>query len=186
MRRSFRYRTLPARTLQLVCALAFLLSIIDILPVREPAAPDSPLKKERIFVASIHWNNERVLREHWVPALVQLATTLGPGNVYVSVQQSGSWDDSKGALRLLDQSLDEIGVRRRIILDETTHKEEVNQIPGESGWTRTPSGRTELRRIPYLARLRNIVLDPLVALEEAGEHFDKVLFINDVVFTVRS
>jgi hypothetical protein len=116
---------------------------------------------------------------------VDLAKELGPDRVFVSVQESGSWDDSKGALRLLGQLLDNINVRHKIILDDTTHHDEINKIPGDSGWIMTPRGRVELRRIPYLARLRNLVLQPLDELAAAGVRFDNILFLNDVVFKVR-
>ena len=47
------------------------------------------------------------------------------------------------------------------------------------------SPRLELRRIPYLARLRNLVMEPLFELRESGVVFDKILFLNDVVFTTQ-
>lgn len=105
--------------------------------------------------------------------------------MYVSVQESGSWDDSKGALRELDEALERAGVRRRILLDDTTHADEIRKTPAESGWIQTSrSDAKELRRVPYLAKLRNLVLKPLEELAGEGERFDRVLFVNDVVFTV--
>ena len=41
----------------------------------------------------------------------------------------------------------------------------------------------ELRRIPYLARLRNLVMEPLFEMKKSGQTVDKILFLNDVVFT---
>jgi hypothetical protein len=139
---------------------------------------------QKIFIASIHWNNEAILRSHWVPGVLGLVEHFGKENVYVSVQESGSWDDSKGALGELDQSLEQAGVRRKIILDETTHEDEIKKSPAESGWIQTSRGAKELRRVPYLSKLRNLVLQPLQELAEVGEHFDRILFLNDVVFTV--
>ena len=143
-------------------------------------------RNQKVFIASIHWNNEKILRSHWVPAVLELAAHLGKEDVFVSVQESGSWDDSKGALRELDLALGEAGVRRRIILDDTTHADEIGKTPADSepGWIQTPRGERELRRVPYLARLRNLVLEPLEELAGKGERFDRVLFINDVVLTV--
>ena len=146
--------------------------------------PSLPRQFERIYIASMHWNNEAILRSHWNDAVVQLAKTWGPENVFVSVYESGSWDDSKGALRDLDARLDRLGVRRNITLSETTHKDEISSPPSSEGWIDTPRGQRELRRIPYLARLRNLTLRPLEDLAEEGIMFDKVLFLNDVVFTV--
>lgn len=116
--------------------------------------------------------------------MIALSKALGTENVFVSVQESGSWDDSKGALRLLDTELGGLGVSREIILDETTHIEEIGRPPAGEGWIKTPRGKTELRRIPYLSRLRNLTLKPLYRLAEEGEMFDRVVFLNDVAFTV--
>jgi hypothetical protein len=173
------------RILQIAGILLLVQSIVDYRRSQGPyfsevGAPHG----QKIFIASIHWNNEKILRSHWVPGVLGLVDHFGKDNVYVSVQESGSWDDSKGALRELDQSLEQAGVRRRIILDETTHEDEIKKSPAENGWIQTSRGAKELRRVPYLARLRNLVLKPLQELTEAGEHFDKVLFLNDVVFTV--
>lgn len=142
------------------------------------------IKQEELFISSTHWNNELILKSHWNAAIGALCKALGPENVYVSIYESGSWDDSKGALRILDSELEQIGVRRSIILDETTHLDEIGRPPAETGWIETPRRKTELRRIPYLARLRNLTLNPLESLAESGEKFDKILFLNDVVFTV--
>lgn len=140
-------------------------------------------RPERLFIASMHWNNEPILRSHWNNAVIELAKTFGPDNVFVSVYESGSWDDSKGALRELDAGLDRLGVRRNITLSDTTHQDELSARPRE-GWIDTPRQKKELRRIPYLARLRNLTLQPLEDLSQQGITFDKVLFLNDVVFTV--
>ncbi|KAH1515128.1 hypothetical protein KXX29_000456 [Aspergillus fumigatus] len=150
----------------------------------EAIKPHMPQKPERIYIASMHWNNEEILRSHWNDAIVQLAKTWGTENVFVSVYESGSWDDTKGALRDLDVELDRLGVRRNITLSDTTHQDEISVSPLSEGWIDTPRGRKELRRIPYLARLRNLTLRPLEDLERQGIAFDKILFLNDVVFTV--
>lgn len=115
---------------------------------------------------------------------MDLAKHVGPNNIYVSVYESGSWDDSKGALRLLDRRLEELGVQRTIVLDETTHVDELGKAPASTGWIDTVRGKKELRRIPYLSELRNRSLKPLAEMALNGVTFDKVLFLNDVVFTV--
>lgn len=185
MRRSLRHRAIVKRILQIAGILFLVQSIVDYRRSRAPylsevGAPDG----QKIFIASIHWNNEKILRSHWVSGVLGLVDHFGKDNVYVSVQESGSWDNSKGALRKLDQSLEQAGVRRRIILDETTHEDEIKKTPAESGWIQTSRGAKELRRVPYLSKLRNLLLKPLQELAEAGERFDKILFLNDVVFTV--
>lgn len=141
-------------------------------------------QNQKIFIASTHWNNEAVLRSHWNNAIESLVINLGPENVYVSIYESGSWDNTKDALRLLDRNLGSLGVGRTIILNETTHVDEISRAPASSGWIETPRGKKELRRIPYLSALRNLSLKPLEELAGKGLRFDKILFLNDVVFTV--
>jgi hypothetical protein len=67
-------------------------------------------------------------------------------------------------------------VAREVVLDPTTHADEIAHPPAVSGngWIRTPRGRVERRRIPYLARLRELAGN--------GTAFDFVLFLGDVVF----
>ncbi|KAM5373019.1 hypothetical protein ACJZ2D_007230 [Fusarium nematophilum] len=143
-------------------------------------------KPARVYIASLHWNNERILRGAWNQAVVDLAQTLGPSNVFVSIHESGSKDGSKAALRHLGRALGHLGVARRISLDKTTHADEIANPPDEvgDGWIKTARGRVELRRIPYLSRLRNLSLRPLVEMAQNGTTFDYVLFLNDVVFSV--
>jgi mannosyltransferase 1 (CAP59) len=143
-----------------------------------------PPRNTRVYIASIHWNNEAILRAHWNSAVIKLVKALGPDNVFVSVYESGSWDDSKGALRDLGHELDKVGVPKNITVSEVTHHDEITQLPGGPGWIDTSRGRTELRRIPYLSRLRNYTLWNLEHFAKQGITFDKILFLNDVVFTV--
>ncbi|KAK3935067.1 cryptococcal mannosyltransferase 1-domain-containing protein [Diplogelasinospora grovesii] len=140
----------------------------------------------RVYIASLHWNNEPILRSDWNKGVVDLVGALGVDNVFVSVYESGSWDDSKGALRELDRELEQMGVtQKQITLDETTHEALLAGPPGEEGWVKTPKGQIALRRIPYLSKLRNLSLQPLLDLAENGTTFDHVLFLGDVVFSVK-
>lgn len=141
--------------------------------------------KDRVFIASTHWNNEVILRSHWNSALIDLVKHIGPSRVYVSIYESGSWDNSKGALRELDHELGKLGVPRKIVLDEMTHADEIAKPAAEIGWIDTPRGKRELRRIPYMSSLRNLSLKPLAEMASEGVYYDKILFLNDVVFTVR-
>lgn len=141
--------------------------------------------KPRVYISSIHWNNEQILHSHWNNALIALVEALGPDNVFISVYESGSWDNSKTALKDLDERLGWLGVNRDITLSETTHKDEISKSAEGPGWIQTSRGKKELRRIPYLAKLRNFTLKNLVALSKQGLKYDKVLFLNDVVFSVR-
>ena len=191
LRVSYR-RSTSSRWLRALLLLSTVIVFIDLLSLILTRRSQSVAHKtkppnvqgQRIFIASIHWNNEYILRSNWNEAVVNLVKYFGPENVYISIHESGSYlDDTKGALRELDGQLEGLGVKRMITLDETTHADEMRKPIGE-GWIDTPRGRKELRRIPYLSRLRNISLRPLKELASEGIKFDKVLFLNDVVFTV--
>jgi hypothetical protein len=56
-------------------------------------APPTPRNSKRIYIAAQHWNDARLLRSHWNAALVALVLELGIENVYVSIYESGSYDD---------------------------------------------------------------------------------------------
>lgn len=135
-----------------------------------------------------------MLRLYWNAALIRLVEALGPDNVYVSIMESGSQEDTKGALRELETKLNALGVENRIVLgiDAEQQAETLKNVPEEGkreGWIFTARGEKgwELRRIPYLADLRNKVMAPLLEIDETSyERFHRVLWINDVVFTVRS
>lgn len=139
-------------------------------------------KGQKVYIASQFRNNEALLRRRWNKQLLDLVRYFGPNNVYVSIYESGSWDDSEGALEELDAQLQTQNVSRSIILDPRTRFDSITQQAETPAWIRTPRGRTELRRIPYLAQLRNRLLEPFHELASAGETFDVILFSNDVIF----
>jgi len=156
---------------------------------REFETQDTALQKPtRVFIASLHWNSADILRSDWNKGVLGLVDALGPENVFVSVYESGSWDDSKEALRELDKELDKTGVGKRIAMDDVTHEELMKSTPDKEGWITVRSGelagKMAPRRIPYLSRLRNLTLQPLLDLAKNGTTFDYVLFLGDVVFEV--
>jgi hypothetical protein len=185
-------RMLRRRSTKQVFVLAFLLyHVFEIAQIPQilrclsnPTIDHVAPRLERVYIASLHWNNGRILGSHWNDAVVALANALGRDNVFITVYESGSWDDSKGALKDLELALGAHNIRHNITLSPTTHLDEMSASTRGQGWVNTPRGRKELRRIPYLSRLRNLTLEPLRQLVLRGERFDKILFLNDVVFNV--
>ncbi|KAJ5777027.1 Mannosyltransferase 1 CMT1 [Penicillium odoratum] len=186
MHQSFRWNV-RSRILRLFLLIFFVWNIIELHLILRRVSEvdvhrDQPRRRERIYIASVNWNNEIILRNHWSQALLELALKLGPENIFISIYESGSYDNTKGALMELDLELERLGVPRSITLSHITHEDEMAGTPGE-GWIRSPRGEMELRRIPYLSRTRNMSLQPLEELAKQGITFDKILFLNDVVFT---
>lgn len=144
----------------------------------------------KVYIAANHWISAKVLKPYWINGLLLLIQQLGPENVFVSIYENGSWDTTPALLRDLDAELGRLGVKRRVLIEAITHREQVEEIVAQGddkpGWVWTSRGKKELRRIPMLARLRNRLLEPLEDLKKQGEaNFDRILFLNDVVFTVR-
>lgn len=205
MRQSFRRGTLQRIAKVFACVIV-LWTVLDVLYIRttylrRPTNELAPLGKESIYIASIHWTDELVLRSHWTAAVLELAKEIGPDKVYISIYESGSLDDTKGALRALSAELEDAGIPHKILLDEMTRMDVVNQSPAETGWLQMPQSKTVPvkdgwltvekdkwvpRRIPYLSRLRNLAMEPLREMQREGRRFEKVLFLNDVVFDVSS
>lgn len=150
----------------------------------------SPVKDQKIFIVAQFWTNAKVIQDRWGQALLDLIQALGKENVYVSIYESGSLDRTKDVLKVLDDILAENKIPRSVILDPTTHADEINVGPIDqqgnprSGWiqTTTVGAGKELRRIPYLSRLRNTSLKPLFDHKAQGITYDKILYLNDVVF----
>ncbi|KAL8835215.1 MAG: hypothetical protein Q9170_003411 [Blastenia crenularia] len=136
-----------------------------------------------VFLASSLWNSGALLQDHWIPSLLQVAGDLEAAkiSVFISIYESGSWDSTKSILRQLKLTLDDKSIQNEIVIDDTSHEEVIKQDPSSAGWLKTAYGR-EMRRIPYLATVRNEALKPLSNLASSGVTFDKIVYINDVVF----
>nr|OQO32281.1 hypothetical protein B0A51_00340 [Rachicladosporium sp. CCFEE 5018] len=188
-RYKYRRRTQLKRLAWIVLVLATLWTAVEVFFVRKAldhrAETPIELSSQRIFITALHWNNEPILRTHWNKAIYELVQVVGKDRVFVSLQEGGSFvDDTKGALRELDFYLGEIGIRRKVVIDDVLHTDILDHRPEdvEPGWIKAENGTLQLRRIPFLAKLRNQALEPLYELLEKGETFTKILFLNDVAF----
>ncbi|TVY48781.1 Alpha-1,3-mannosyltransferase [Lachnellula occidentalis] len=187
LRRSFRPRLLLLALITFIF-LDYLLCTSAAPGPKRTSELSAPLAREQIFIVSIQRNSEYMLRLYWNAALLSLVSFLGPQNVFVSILESGSLDDTKGALRDLEQALNDLGAENRIVLGETQEEQIAGQkhVPVDrDGWLYTGregfgDGGWEKRRIPHLAKLRNNAMEPLFLVKRK---FDKVLWVNDVVFT---
>ena len=180
LRRSARTKLYKA--ILILLALVFVIDLRTLSSTGELRVKRAPAKT--VYISSIFWNSAAILQSSWNKAIVQLAEELGPKHVFLSIYESGSWDSSKEQLRHLEQTLKDRGIAHRIILDQTTHENEINREPETKDWIKTPRGKTELRRVPYLSKLRNKSLEPLAELAANGTRFNQVLFLNDVAFSV--
>lgn len=152
------------------------------------------VRNQKVYIVAQFWVSAEILVDYWADALVNLINTLGHENVYVSILHSGSHDNTDDIIRYMDeQMLAPQNVPRSVVIDPTTHEEEIAAGPTDAqgnekeGWIYTgnsyPPGQKEIRRIPYLSRMRNRGLEPLQQMyKEHGQTYDKILYLNDVMF----
>ncbi|KAL1883159.1 hypothetical protein Daus18300_000217 [Diaporthe australafricana] len=147
---------------------------------------------ETFFIVSVHRNTGPILPA-WGAAVLALIDHLGPANVYFSALESGSQDDTKDGLTALKAQLDERRVPNTVTLGQTVWQQldemwarPAPDAPRQEGWIRNQEDKVyDLRRITYLARERNRAMEPMRRLQaEQGVTFDRVLWLNDVIFDV--
>lgn len=150
------------------------------------------VRSDKIYIQAQFWTSAQALYNGWTDTLLQLVQILGKENVFVSIVESGSLDNTKDFLRYLDFKLGELNIERNILMSDWSHADELNRtsevgvfhFPEFMGQNENDGTRREweVRRIPFLARERNRGLEPLVEMGKLGRRFDKILVLNDVVF----
>ncbi|KAF7342341.1 hypothetical protein MVEN_01822700 [Mycena venus] len=130
---------------------------------------------EKIFIAAMFHNNGDVL-PYWINQMTKLIHYLGPAsvsissdNVFVSILESYSWDNSPVLLYAFKLRLEQMGVPHRILIRDTS-------------LVRPESMKTAPPRINFLAASKNLVMQPLV--EHGG--YERVIFSNDVFVEAES
>lgn len=150
------------------------------------------VRSDKIYIQAQFWTSALALYNGWSDTLLELVQVLGVGNVFVSIVESGSLDNTKEFLQHLDYKLGELGVERSVQMSNWSHADEMNRtnevgvlhFPEYAGQKGKDGSRREweVRRIPFLARERNRGLEPLVEMGKQGRRFDKVIVLNDVVY----
>jgi len=123
---------------------------------------DLAASEHKYFFAINLYNSFDVIPDLFA-TLFRVAAILGYHNVFVSIYENGSSDQTKALLRIFDALTRSVGMRVMI--------------------------RTSMRtrgafnhRIEYLAEVRNSAFVPLHELRDSeGEYFDSIVFMNDIL-----
>lgn len=128
------------------------------------------LRQEKVFIAaSIRDRHGRLAQGAWAKKIVDLVDLLGPNNVFLSIYENDAGPIGKAALLDFEQTLD---FPHSLVFEEQLPLDAVPTI-------KLPDGTERVKRIAYLAEVRNRALRPL---EDSQIRYDKLLYLNDVVF----
>ncbi|EPE28646.1 hypothetical protein GLAREA_09767 [Glarea lozoyensis ATCC 20868] len=121
---------------------------------------------ERVYIAANIIDGD-LITGAWGRSLLQLVDLIGKERVFVSIYGGPT------------QALEQLGGMlecEHALVSESENPLDMASLPR----TKLPTGESRVKRIAYLAEVRNKALIPLQT-GKAGD-FDKVLFINDVYF----
>jgi Cryptococcal mannosyltransferase 1 len=118
------------------------------------------LSEKRTILISVNLYNNNDIASNFIVQLWELVSYFGRENVFVSVYENGSNDETKIFLGLLNVLLKHVKVEHEIILGNETKPAHVH-------------------RIEYLSRVRNRAIAPL---KQLGQQIFRVIFMNDIIF----
>ncbi|KAI2730868.1 CAZyme family GT69 [Penicillium roqueforti] len=128
-------------------------------------------RKEKVFIAaSLYDSGGKLAQGQWGTQLLVLIDLLGPDNVFLSIYENDSGDEGERALRALEEKVE---CQKSIVSEKHL---DLNSIPTVT----IPGGSKRIKRIEYLAQVRNRALQPLTDHPEMK--FDKLLYLNDILF----
>ncbi|KZF19248.1 glycosyltransferase family 69 protein [Xylona heveae TC161] len=154
-----------------------LLALIILTPLLNPSYLHRPAHyvggnpfNEKVFIAA-NIVDADLIRGAWGQAVIGLIDELGAENTYLSIYENDSGPETREALAELRQKVK----CRSTIISEHLPRENIPKVE-------LPSGEKRIKRIEYLATVRNRALQPLDTIGKFTA-FDKILFLNDVVFS---
>ncbi|KAL4806435.1 cryptococcal mannosyltransferase 1-domain-containing protein [Aspergillus unguis] len=128
-------------------------------------------RNEKIYIAaSLYDRRGDIAGGQWGQDVLHLIELLGAENVYLSIYENNSGSAGAGALHDLEAKAP---CNKTVVFEENL---DLHSLPSIT----VPDGSERVRRIEYLAEVRNRALRPLDAHPEI--RFDKLLYLNDIVF----
>lgn len=125
---------------------------------------------EKVFIAASIYDPEAELATtHWKDSVLALVDLLGYHNVFLSVFENDAGNVAEAALVSFEN---EVKCDHEIIFEKHLDPHTVNNVT-------LPNGEQRVKRMAYLAKVRNRALRPL---DRTNTRYDKVLFLNDVIF----
>lgn len=130
----------------------------------------NPYKQKIFIAASIYDKGGHLVNGAWGKAVLNLISMLGSENVFLSIYENDSGSEAREALEAFKR---QVLCPHSLVLEEHLSHDEMVHVT-------LPDGSQRVKRIAYLAEVRNRALRPLE--EPSAFKFDRLLFLNDVVF----
>lgn len=128
-------------------------------------------RNEKVFIAaSLYDRGGRLARGQWGVAILKLIHLLGEDNVFLSIYENNSGPEAESALQDFGEL---VTCNKSLVFEE---KLDLDTLPTIT----VPGGSKRIKRIEYLAEVRNRALKPLD--DHPERRYDKLLYLNDVVF----
>ncbi|CAK1364728.1 hypothetical protein CB0940_08378 [Cercospora beticola] len=132
------------------------------------------IHNEKVFIAASLYDQEgEVVSGEWGQSVLHLINILGPQNVFLSIYENDPDPMAKAALDSFSKNV----TCAKSIVAETLDLSKLHHVS-------TPDGTKRLKRIEFLADVRNRALRPLEDANSVAHstRYDKLLYLNDVVF----
>jgi len=135
----------------------------------ETLGAGNPAELKVFIAASIFDKDGSLATGRWGECVLALIKILGPNNVYLSIYENDAGRIAEEALNSLERRVE---CKHSLRYDEHLDLNDVEHVV-------LPDGTSRVKRVAYLSEARNRALLPL---ETAGVAYDRLLYLNDVVF----
>ena len=126
---------------------------------------------QKVFIAAtIYDKGGKLVNGAWGKAILDLVELLGSDNVFLSIYENDSGGEAQTALIGFE---DKVKCQRKLVFEDIMPLEGLPKVT-------LPDGSHRVKRIGYLAEVRNKALRPLD--EPSNVKYDKLLFLNDIIF----
>ncbi|KAK9234552.1 cryptococcal mannosyltransferase 1-domain-containing protein [Lipomyces kononenkoae] len=131
-----------------------------------------PKTNDAYFIAANFYNNDDILPT-WTAEMAKLINVLGSDNVYVSLAENDSQDNTASSLLRFSRYMHHHGVQHTLNITSG-----LRPLPLHDPWIDTQT------RISYMTTIRNIALAPLkdVSSTQLGSRMKYIIFLNDVIY----
>ncbi|KAM5446165.1 hypothetical protein MaudCBS49596_006851 [Microsporum audouinii] len=128
-------------------------------------------RNEKVFItANIYDPDGSLAQSQWSKNILQLIDLLGPENSYLSIYENDMNDSARDALNAMAE---QTPCNHSMVTEEHLDTADLLHIT-------LPDGSRRLKRIAFLAEVRNRALRPIN--QPGMMRFDKILYVNDVFF----